>query len=174
VLEHYVSPQFMAARDAIRSTLAARLRLDGDEQRHSRRREPSASPPHPHSVPPVEEPAGPVPAAPRRCGRPIIGTSEERDLIFAYLDDFNRELLHDDAPMASLVTQTINIFRSANLPQACWPDYLYQARTAVKEHAGAITKATRRPGAIKNRGPYYFAVLRDLVAGAAAEERSGA
>jgi hypothetical protein len=91
-------------------------------------------------------------------------------LVYAYLDDFNRELLHDDAPIASLVTQTINIFRAANIPSERWPQYLYQARTAVREHAGSITKTSRVSETFKNRGPYYFAVLRNLVNPAPARE----
>jgi helix-turn-helix protein len=161
--ERSVSQEFMAARDAIRSTLAERMSMNGEGRRRARQLESSSSLPQPPAVPAVPPAPSADPATPRRRGRPIIGTSDERDLVYAYIDDFNRELLHDDAPITSLVTQTINIFRSGNIPQECWPDYLYQARTAVKEHAGAITKESRSNGSYKNRGPYYFKVLRNLV-----------
>jgi hypothetical protein len=161
--ERSVSQEFIAARDVIRSTLAERMSMDREGDRRLRRADVSSTPPAASPLPHVVPQETAVPPGPRRRGRPIIGTSDERDLIYAYLDDFNRELLHDDAPIASLVTQAINIFRLANIPQERWPDYLYQARTAVKEHAGSITKAARGNGSYKNRGPYYFAVLRNLV-----------
>jgi hypothetical protein len=172
--EHSASQEFMAAHDAIRSTLDTRMSMDGEARRRSYRSESSASTPSPQPVPSAVSAAAVVPPAPRRRGRPIIGTSDERDLVYAYLDDFNRELLHDDAPLASLVTQTINIFRASNIPMDRWPDYLYQARTAVKEHAGAITKESHRNGSFKNRGPYYFAVLRNLVNPAESRQSPGA
>jgi hypothetical protein len=158
--ERSASADFLAARAAIRSTLAARMRLAGEGSRRSRHSNSSPIPPEP--------PTTARPDRPGSRGRPSTGASDERDLVYAYLNDFNVELLHDEAPIASLVTQAINIFRSGDIPLEQWPDYLYRARTAVKEHAGSITKEARGNGAVKNRGPYYFAVLRNLVSPPAA------
>jgi hypothetical protein len=153
---------FRAARAAIRATLADQRRRDETGVRRSRRAEVRPT------LPPTLGAAAAPPAAAeaslgRRRGRPV-GSSAERELVGAFLSDFNAELLHDDAALPALITQAIHIFQTGAIPLDEWPDYLYQARTRVKERAGAITKVSTRDGERKNRGPYYFAVLRDLVA----------
>jgi helix-turn-helix protein len=161
---------FRAARAAMRATLTDQRRRDETRGRRSHRAEARpTSPPTP--VGPVAPPAAADASLGRRRGRPV-GSSAERELVGAFLGDFNAELLHDDAALPALITQAIHIFHAGAIPLAQWPDYLYQARTLVKERAGAITKVSTRDGERKNRGPYYFAVLRDLVA-ADREERAG-
>jgi replication protein O len=165
------SGAFRAARVAIRATLTEQMRRDETDGRQSRRLEARPSSP-PTPVGPVAPPAAADASLGRRRGRPV-GSSAERELVGAFLGDFNAELLHDDAALPALITQAIHIFHAGAIPLAQWPDYLYQARTLVKERAGAITKVSTRDGERKNRGPYYFAVLRDLVA-VDGEARSGA
>jgi hypothetical protein len=165
-----VSQEFRAARAAIRATLAAQTSRPEAGGRRPRRTDLSSSPPPAPVGPSAAPPAAGAAPPPRRRGRPSAGTSAERELVGAFLGDFNAELLHDDATVPALITQAIHIFRAGAIPLDQWPDYLYQARTRVKERAGAITKVSTRDGERKNRGPYYFAVLRDLVA---ADERSG-
>jgi Helix-turn-helix domain len=171
---HQGSPEggvaFRAARVAIRATLTDQRRRDETSGRRPHRAEarPSSSP---TPVGPVE-PLVAAAASLGRRGRPV-GSSAERDLVGAFLGDFNAELLHDDAALPALITQAIHIFHAGAIPLDAWPEYLYQARTLVKERAGAITKVSTTDGERKNRGPYYFAVLRDLVAVGDAEERAG-
>lgn len=103
------------------------------------------------------------PAA-RRQGRPL-GSVDDREHLAAYLKDFAREL-GDESPLSSTVTRAYKIFAAANVPAARWSDYLYQARAVTQEHTGQITKRATDGGAgarQKNKMPYYFAVLEQLV-----------
>lgn len=111
---------------------------------------------------PRPAPSAAVAAAKRRGGR--VGSIEERELIAAYLRDWVAEL-GDESPLSSTVTRALTIFKQARVPQARWPDLLYQARALVREHTAQIRKQPANPGrgfAAKNRMPYYLAVLEDL------------
>ena len=99
-----------------------------------------------------------------RRGRPP-GTAKEREIVVAYMENFAREL-GDEAQLRSSVSQAINIFKVAQVPQEQWPDLLYQARAVTKERSPQIKKKPTDPHQLfpaKVRIPYYMAVLRDLV-----------
>jgi hypothetical protein len=104
-------------------------------------------------------------SVPGRRGRPP-GSVDDREHLMAYLQDFAREL-GDESPLASTVTRAYRIFAAANIPAARWSDYLYQARAVTQEHTGQITKRATDGGGAgprqKNKMPYYFAVLEQLV-----------
>jgi hypothetical protein len=106
--------------------------------------------------------------APGAATRPIrrrVGNIEERELIAAFLRDWVAEL-GDEAPLASSVSRALRIFKAAQMPQARWPDLLYDARALVREHSAQIRKqptAANQSFAAKNRMPYFLAVLEDLV-----------
>src|SRR4029453_15113235 len=96
---------------------------------------------------------------PRR-GRPV-GSSEDRERLRPFLDDFAREL-GDEAPLSSTITRTLNIFKAAHVPAERWGDLLYQARGLTQEHTAQIRKTAsggeeqiRR----KNKMPYFLATL---------------
>lgn len=100
---------------------------------------------------------------PRR-GR-LVGTSDDRERLRAFLADFAIEL-GDEAPLASTITRTLNIFKAANVPPEQWADVLYQARGLTQEHTAQIRK-TAGDGSSgirrKNKMPYFLATLEQLV-----------
>jgi hypothetical protein len=100
---------------------------------------------------------------PRR-GRPA-GSSEDRERLRPYLEDFAREL-GDEAPLSSTITRTLNIFKAANVPAERWSDLLYQARGLTQEHTAQIRKTANADSTQirrKNKMPYFLATLEQLV-----------
>ena len=94
----------------------------------------------------------------------LKGTAEERERLRAYLGDFAAEL-GDEASLASSITRALNLFRAAGVPPECWGGRLYQARAITQERTAQITKPSRdgRSHRRKNKMPYFFEVLEDLV-----------
>ncbi len=82
----------------------------------------------------------------------------------AFLADFAVEL-GDEAPLASTITRTLNIFTAAGVASERWSDYLYQARGLTQEHTAQIRKLAtgESPVRRKNKMPYFFATLEQLV-----------
>ena len=110
---------------------------------------------------------------PRR-GRPV-GSSDERERLRAFLADFALEL-GDEAPLASTITRTLNIFKAAGVPPEQWSDYLYQARGLTQEHTAQIRKVATAGGdqiRRKNKMPYFLATLEQLVGLRPAPQQSG-
>jgi DNA-binding PadR family transcriptional regulator len=100
---------------------------------------------------------------PRR-GR-AVATSDDRERLRAFLEDFAREL-GDEAPLSSTITRTLNIFKAAGVPPSQWSDRLYQARGLTQEHTAQIRRrASDGHSGIrqKNKMPYFFGVLEQLV-----------
>src|SRR5215204_4336295 len=100
---------------------------------------------------------------PRR-GR-LTGSSEDRERLRPFLDDFAREL-GDEAPLSSTITRTLNIFKAANVPPERWSDLLYQARGLTQEHTAQIRKTANTDSTQirrKNKMPYFLATLEQLV-----------
>jgi len=91
----------------------------------------------------------------------------------AFLTDFAVEL-GDEAPLASTITRTLNIFTAAGIPPEQWGDLMYQARGVTQEHTEQIRKtATNGEGMRrKNKMPYFLATLEQLVGLRPAGERS--
>jgi hypothetical protein len=90
---------------------------------------------------------------------------EEREHAAAFLTDFAAEL-GDEAPLASSITRTLNIFKAAGIPLERWGDFLYQARSRTQEASAQIAKQGGERGAglrRKNKMPYFFGVLEQLV-----------
>lgn len=114
----------------------------------------------------ASSPSGTEPEAPKspRRGTPV-GSSEERELLAAYLGDFVIQL-GDEAPLSSTVTRTLKILKQANVPMGRWPDLLYQAKSITWEHSPQIKKKpsdSSKTGSARVRIPYYLAVLESLV-----------
>jgi hypothetical protein len=101
---------------------------------------------------------------PRRKGRPA-GSNEDRERLRAFLADFAIEL-GDEAPLASTITRTLNIFKAAGVPPEQWSDIMYQARGLTQEHTAQIRKTASDGGSgmrRKNKMPYFLATLEQLV-----------
>lgn len=89
---------------------------------------------------------------------------EAREQLRAFLADFAVEL-GDEAPLASTITRTLNIFTAAGVVPERWSDYLYQARGVTQEHTAQIRKQATGETSIrrKNKMPYFLATLEQLV-----------
>jgi hypothetical protein len=114
-----------------------------------------------------DQPAGKEPprrASSRRQSDRADVDPEAREQLRAFLADFAVEL-GDEAPLASTITRTLNIFMAAGVPSELWSDYLYQARGLTQEHTAQIRKlATGEPPVRrKNKMPYFLATLEQLV-----------
>ena len=93
------------------------------------------------------------------------GSAEEREQLAAHLTDFAREL-GDEAPLSSTITRAVTIFAAANVAADRWSECLYQARAITQERTAQIRTPARHGEQnlrCKNKMPYFFAVLADLV-----------
>jgi len=99
----------------------------------------------------------------RQAGRSDVDP-EAREQLRAFLADFAVEL-GDEAPLASTITRTLNIFTAAGVSPEQWGDLMYQARGLTHEHTAQIRKlATGKiAGRHKNKMPYFLATLEQLV-----------
>ena len=88
---------------------------------------------------------------------------EDRQTISAYMEDFSREF-YDASPLRSTTTRAYKLFQRSGLPIDEFIGILYQARTITKEQA-SIRSTSTTDGALpsKNRIPYFFAVVEDLI-----------
>jgi hypothetical protein len=161
---------FRRALAQFRTTRAEQRRLEAPAAPRRRSRDVGppapASPPSPTTPLPARSAAAgePLPGAtPRSPGRPR-GSWEQRAQIGAYLTDIMREL-HDQAALPSSVSRALNLFAQANVPPERWGNLLYEARAITQERSGRIAKQITLDSGwdVKNKAPYYFAVLTDLV-----------
>ena len=85
---------------------------------------------------------------------------EQRERIFAYVNDFAREL-GDNAPLKSSVTRAYNIYRASGVSIEMFTDAMYQARAKTQERSASI-RTQRADGEVwapKAKMSYWFAVL---------------
>jgi hypothetical protein len=107
-----------------------------------------------------------------RTGSPARGRggprySEERQVILAYLHDFTAEF-GDRAPLKSSVTRALHLFERSGLAIDAFVSKLYEARSLTKERDAAIGyqdrgKQQRGEYTPRNKAPYYFALLEDVL-----------
>jgi hypothetical protein len=93
-----------------------------------------------------------------------------RTMLAPYVEDIAREL-HDEAPVASSIGRALNLYGAARLT----PDEFVAAMMAARATAQRRTPNIRKQRAggqdtlaAKNKMPYFFAVLEELVGGGAA------
>jgi hypothetical protein len=144
-------------RDQPRAHAAATTKIESVQTAQA------GSPPEPASLKDLIARRRQVSGGPRR-GR-VVGSSDDRERLRAFLGDFALEL-GDEAPLASTITRTLNIFKTANLPPERWGDMLYQARGLTQEHTAQIRKTAGDGGdglRRKNKMPYFLATLEHLV-----------
>jgi len=97
----------------------------------------------------------------RGRGRPPKEAYDEnRERIFAYINDFAREL-GDNAPLKSSVTRAYNLYRASGASIERFTDAMYQAKAKTKEHSASIRtkRATGDAWAPKAKMGYWFSVL---------------
>jgi hypothetical protein len=71
--------------------------------------------------------------------------------------------LHDDAHTASNISQATNILRASGLSEAAFIAKMYEARKKMLEYSGSIKKRSDESPFEKNRAPYFFACLKELL-----------
>jgi hypothetical protein len=94
-------------------------------------------------------------------GRPPRATEQ----IEAVLEQISGEF-HDEEHLRSNVGQAARLWRASGLSEADFVGRLYEARSITKDRGTTIQKpATGEAGewGMRNRMPYFFAVVRDLL-----------
>ena len=79
------------------------------------------------------------------------------------MTDWSSEL-HDTEHTPSNISQAMHLYKASGLNESAFVARLYEARSITKQR-GNISKDAQGndlPG-LKNKMPYYFAVLRDLL-----------
>jgi hypothetical protein len=91
---------------------------------------------------------------------------EDRQQVLAFIQDFAIEF-GDEAPLQSSVSRAYNLYQQLGIPIAAFVSFLYEARAMTKEHSASVTKLRRGKagpfGPDKNKMPYFFEVLEQLV-----------
>lgn len=82
--------------------------------------------------------------------------------------DYSREL-HDEAHAAANITRAARLQRASGLAERAFVEVVHAARTMTRAR-GNIRKAADGDPALRNRMPYFFAVLEDLLARAGEDE----
>jgi len=98
-----------------------------------------------------------LPKKPPRRGRPPKATP----FIEALITQFSAEF-HDEEHTTSNVTRTMRLLKASGLPEPDFGTYLYQARGMAKSR-GNIEKVAAGHAPLKNRMPYFFSVVEDLL-----------
>lgn len=86
----------------------------------------------------------------------------------AVIVDYSREL-HDEAHAAANITRAARLQRASGLAERAFVELVHAARTMTRAR-GNIRKAADGDPALRNRMPYFFAVLEDLLARAGEED----
>jgi hypothetical protein len=91
-------------------------------------------------------------------GRPPKATPA----IAHYMTDLSSIHLHDEEHTKSNITHAMRIFRASGKSETDFISVMLEAKAITLDWAGNIHKEAGKPG-IKNRAPYFFAVLEDLL-----------
>ncbi len=86
-------------------------------------------------------------------------SKDERGVIGNLMTDLAREL-NDQAPLPSTTSRAINIYRRSSIDLEAFVGLVYMARARTQQHTPSIQ--TGDPGG-RNKMPYFFAVLEDLL-----------
>jgi hypothetical protein len=94
--------------------------------------------------------------------------------IASVLTDFSRHILNDPEHTPSNVTRATNLWDKSGLGEEEFVALLYEAKEKTLSHSGSIKKTANGFRGTKNRAPYFFGVLEDLVKQARVKQiRSG-
>ena len=90
---------------------------------------------------------------------------EARRLIGRYVDDYAREL-RDEAPRSSSISRAVNLYLASDLTLDDFVVALMAARETTQRRTATISKSSTKSelAGLKNKMPYFFGVLEDLVA----------
>lgn len=106
-----------------------------------------------HSTP------GSINSAPRRRGRP---RKIRADYLDAVITDFSNEF-HDEHHLPSNLTQARNLLKASGMDEERFvQSVVYPARAVVREQ-GNIRKHYGEGSALRNKMPYFFTCIRDIL-----------
>ena len=88
------------------------------------------------------------------------GRLPKADIIRNVMEDVSLKL-HDDFPASSL-TRAIRLWQASGLEEPAFAEVLYRARSITRQQAGVKKRAQNGHG-VRNRAPYFFAVVEDLL-----------
>lgn len=89
------------------------------------------------------------------------------EAIARLVEDFSRISLRDTDHAAANVQQAMRLWHESGLDEEAFIELLYQAREITMARSGAIRKRANGSAGdqgLKNRAPYFFEVLRELIA----------
>ncbi len=99
----------------------------------------------------------------RGRGRPRKEFDPDREPIRAFVEDFAREF-NDQASLTASTTRAVNLYRASGVAVDVFLGRLYEARSVVKDRSASIRKQADSGGwAVKNKMPYFFSVVEDLL-----------
>jgi len=79
------------------------------------------------------------------------------------MTDFSLRVLHDGNHIKSNITQAHNIWNESGLEEEAFIDALREAKRIALKWSANIRKVADEGEGLKNRAPYFFRVLRNLV-----------
>lgn len=77
--------------------------------------------------------------------------------------NFSKQALHDSEHTKSNITQAHNIWHESGLSEEEFIEALHAVKRIVLKWSGNIRKLANGQSGLKNRAPYFFRVLRNLV-----------
>jgi len=104
----------------------------------------------------------------RRADRDISSVEQGEEEIRSanitrIMTDFSLRVLHDRSHVKSNITQAHNIWNESGLEEEAFIDALREAKRIALKWSGNIRKKADEEEGLKNRAPYFFRVLRNLV-----------
>jgi hypothetical protein len=79
------------------------------------------------------------------------------------MTDFSNMILHDPEHVPSNTTQAMKLWAKSGLDEGDFIALLHQAKQITQSHTGSIKKTANGFRGTKNRAPYFFGVLKDLM-----------
>lgn len=109
---------------------------------------------------PVSVERGPDGQLPRRRGRPPKATEQIASLIDLFSNEF-----HDIEHVPSNTGQAARLWKVSSLPEDAFCQRMYEARSITRQRGDIQKRASGDAGryGLRNRMPYFFTVLRDVL-----------
>ena len=92
-------------------------------------------------------------------------TYQPSENITLLISDLSAQTLHDPSHVEANVTQAHSIWLESNLSEEEFVEAIQAAKRITLEWSGSIRKQANPSTGLKNRAPYFFRVLRNLVLG---------
>jgi hypothetical protein len=81
------------------------------------------------------------------------------------ISDFSQQVFHDEEHIASNIAQAHNLWKASGLSEEEFVSLLHAAKATTLKKSGSIKRVADERTGLKNRAPYFFAVLKGLAKG---------